>query len=227
MIQFYKFTKMVNIVPAILATTEEEYKHKVQKIEACSELAEGWVQIDLMDNHFVQNKSISPQIIAKYPTDLNLEVQLMVEYPDNWIDELVKTHVKRIIFPVEDNGTQEKIQHLKNHEIKVGLSLNPQTPVSSLESYLANIDAVLVMGVDPGFGGQQFKPETLEKIKELTALRTKESLSFLIGVDGGVNPENAKSIVEAGADYLVVGSALFEYDNLQEGLGLFWEKFYD
>src|SRR5581483_10432817 len=152
---------MLQILPAILATTEEEYQKKLTKIETTFQLHNGWVQIDLMDNKFVQNQSVGVDILAKYPTkELKIEAQLMVEYPDNWIEELVKTHVNRIIFPVEDTaGIEEKIQHVLNHEKEVGLSINPQTPIEQVEPFLAKINVVLVMSVHPGFGGQEFIPE--------------------------------------------------------------------
>src|SRR5687767_9744610 len=119
---------MIQIIPAILATTEEEYKQKIGIVNSSPSLEGGWVQIDLMDNKFVQNKSISADIIGKYPTKLKTEAHLMVEYPEGWIDELVKLGVDRIIFPVEDNeGVSERIKHIKNHDIKVGLSINPET----------------------------------------------------------------------------------------------------
>src|SRR5260221_2159154 len=159
---------MIQLIPAILATTEQEYKDKLKKIEDSESLKEGWVQIDLMDNKFVQNQSIKAKVVAKYPTSLKIEAQLMVEYPENWIDELVKTKVDRIVFPVEDaEGIEEKIQHIKNHGKQVGLSLNPETAVEKLTPYLGTIDGVLVMSVHPGFGGQKFIPQSLAKIKFL------------------------------------------------------------
>ncbi len=205
---------MIQIIPAILATSEEEYKEKLNKIRT-SPGAKGWVQIDLMDNKFVQNESIGPDIIAKYPTSLKLEAQLMVEYPENWIDELVKIKVDRIIFPVEDTeGVKERIKHIKNHGIEVGLSLNPETAVDLVEPYLYDLDVVLVMGVNPGFGGQEFIPQVVPKIGQLKTLRP----DLIIGVDGGINETNVKVLYGAGADYLVLGGALFKYDNLEEGL---------
>lgn len=198
---------MTTIVPAILATTEEEYKQKLDRIKAGPELAEGWVQIDLMDNKFVQNRSIGPDVLVKYPANLSLEAQLMVEYPENWIDELIKIPVARIIFPVEDTeGVEERIKHIKNHGVQVGLSLNPDTGIEAVEPFIQDLDAVLVMSVHPGFGGQEFIPEVLPKIKNLKEMKS----NLIVGVDGGISPENAKLVSNAGADYLVVGSHLME-----------------
>lgn len=206
---------MVQIIPAILATTEEDYKKRIQQIEESSLFEGKWVQIDLMDNKFVQNKSVSPEIIAKFPTKLRLEAHLMVEYPENWIDELVKTNVDRIIFPVEDiEGVKERINHIRNHGKQVGLSINPETSVSDLEPFLDEIDIVLVMSVHPGFQGQNFLPEVLSKIEEIKQKRDDLSVE----VDGGISEETAKQVIDAEADYLVIGSTLFKYGNLKEGL---------
>lgn len=207
----------IQIVPAILATTEEEYREILKKIESCPELAEGLIQIDLMDKKFVANESIKPEVIGRNPTKLKQEAHLMVEYPENWIDELIKTDVDRIIFPVEDiEGIEERINHIKNHGKQVGLSLNPETQVQKVQPFVVKLDVVLVMAVNPGFGGQEFIPEVLEKIKEIK----DKTLDVSVGVDGGVTPENAKLIVDAGADYLVVGSHLLE-GNIDENLGKF------
>ena len=214
---------MVQIIPAILATTAEDYKQKLEKIMACPELAEGWVQIDLMDNKFVQNKSISPEVIAKYITKLKIEAQLMTQYPENWIDELVKIKVNRIVFPIEDEeGIKERIKHIKNHGIEVGLSVNPQSSVGKVEPFVATIDLVLIMSVNPGFGGQQFIMQTIDKVKEAAQLRSRNE-NLVIEVDGGINEQVVKELVEAGVDNLVVGSSLLEGD-IEENLQKFWGK---
>lgn len=202
---------MVNIIPAILATSEDEYQDKLRRVESLPDRE--WVQIDLMDNKFVQNQSIGPQIISKYPTSLKIEAQLMVEYPENWIDELVKIKVNRIVFPIEDSqGIEERITHIKNHGIEVGLSLNPETPVETVEPFIATIDLVLIMSVNPGFGGQQFIPGTIEKVKKCSKLRSNNNAGFVIEVDGGVSEGVVKDLAEAGTDNLVIGSHLVEGD---------------
>lgn len=209
--------KNIHIIPAILATSEQAYQEKLQKIEACPQLAEGWVQIDFMDNKFVQNQSIGPDVLAKYKSSLKLEAQLMVEYPENWIDELIKVGVARIVFPIEDQpGIQERIEHIKQHGLEVGLSLNPQTPLAQVIPFLGTIDLVLLMSVNPGFGGQKFIPEVLEKVKEIAGLRG-ENDHFLIEVDGGINGEVVKDLAQAGADNLVIGSHLID-GNITENL---------
>lgn len=198
---------MVTIIPAILATTEEEYKDKLQKIGSCPELAEGWVHIDLQDGKFTQNATISPEIIAKYPTNLKIELHLMVENPEEISLKLESADIGRVI------------THIEVSKDGANLAINPETPISSLEG--VKLDSVLIMGVHPGSQGQGFIPETIEKIRECSRLRSNNNLDFKISVDGGVTPENAKLIVDAGADYLVVGSHLLE-GNIDENLESFW-----
>lgn len=211
---------MVQIIPAILATNEQEYQEKLNEIVSSGAFEDGWVQIDLMDNKFVQNASISPQIISKYPTNLKLETQLMVEYPESWIDELVKAKVGRIVFPVEDDaGILERINHIKNHQIEVGLSINPETVIEKITPFVGTIDLVLVMSVAPGFGGQQFILKSIDKVRQIKS----QGWPIKIGVDGGINEAVVKDLVEAGADYLVIGSHLVEGD-IDENLERIWEK---
>lgn len=194
---------MVKIIPAILATTEEEYKEKLSELEKIKSSKFDWIQIDLMDNKFVQNQSITPKIITKYPTEFKIEAQLMVDYPENWIDELIKIPVDRIVFPAEDSsGVKERLSHIKNHGIEVGLSINPETPIETVESYVNQLDLILVMSVNPGFGGQEFQRSAIEKIKELR----KRNWPITIEVDGGINKDVLKELENAGADNLVIGS---------------------
>jgi ribulose-phosphate 3-epimerase len=200
----------VTLVPAILATNEEEYKHKLDKITAAPELSHGWMQVDIADNKFVANQTVGPDVISKYLTNLKIEAQLMVAYPGDWIDQLVKINVKRIIIPfeVDIDGLQDKLNQVRGMGLQIGISLNPETPVEKIGPYMSTIDAVLVMSVHPGFGGQEFLPETIERVRALKSWGTEVK----IGVDGGVTPENAHQLIMAGADYLVVGSHLLEGD---------------
>lgn len=214
---------MVQIIPAILATDEDTYKQKLDRIVDSGAFEDGWVQIDLMDSKFVENQSVEPEIVGKYKSPLKLEAQLMVAYPEGWIDELINAGVNRIVFPVEDEaGIGERIGHIKNHQIQVGLSLNPETDIEKLEPFLDTIDVVLIMSVHPGFGGQEFLPETIERVKELARLRQRADLNYRIEVDGGINDFVAPDLVQAGADNLVIGSHLIEGD-IDENLEKIWE----
>lgn len=210
---------MIQIIPAILSVSEDEYKEKLEKINSNNSLKNGWVQIDLMDSKFVHNQSINPQVIGKFKTNLKIEAHLMVEYPENWIDDLIKVGVKKIIFPIEDTeGIQEKIRHIKNHAVLVGLSLNPETEVEILGDFVSTIDSVLVMSVNPGFGGQKFISSSLDKVKKIK----QKYGNILVGVDGGIDGNVAKDLVDAGADYLVIGSHLLEGD-IDENIEKIWE----
>lgn len=197
----------MRIIPAILAKSEKEYKDKLQKIENSNQF--DWVQIDLMDNKFVQNKSITSDVIKRNPVKIKMEAQLMVEYPENWVDDLIQVGVNRIVLPLEDTDSlDDTITHIKNHQIEVGLSLNPETEVEKVMSFLDRIDLVLVMSVHPGFGGQTFIPESIEKVERLKKLGG----DFEIEVDGGINEDYVSDLIKAGADNLVIGSHLIEGD---------------
>lgn len=199
---------MLQIIPAILATSEEEYRQKLTLVETNAQLQCGWVQIDFMDNKFVQNKSVGVEVLAKYPTRLQVEAQLMVEYPDNWIDSLVASGVARIVFPVESEGVQDRIMQIRAMGQEVGLSINPETPVSTLEPFLSTVFTVLVMSVNPGFGGQEFMPDAVDKVRAIKQME----IPVKIGVDGGISETVVKQLAGAGADYLVIGAHLLDGD---------------
>lgn len=211
---------MVQILPTLLATSEQQYREQLEKVEKSGAFKNGWVQIDLMDNKFVPNKSIGLEIVAKYPISSKKEAQLMVIDPGEWIDQLINLNFLRIIFPIEVGNTKALIEAVKDKNTQVGLSLNPETAVSQVIPFLDKIDLVLMMGVHPGFQGQHFIPEVLDKIKDLVRLKVKKH--FLIGADGGIKADNVKSLVEAGVDNLAIGSYLLNGD-IGENLERLWE----
>ncbi len=192
----------MTIIPSILATTEEEYKNELSEIEE-SGLFE-WVHIDFMDNKFVQNRSISPHIVRKYPTLLKKEAHLMVENPLEWAREL--EGFDRLIIHTEI-GEEKTSAFLKKMEGKeIYMAFNHET-----EIVIPQTKGILIMGVHPGFQGQEFIPETVEKIKKA------REFSVIIGVDGGINEYSATLVKDAGADYLVVGSHILR-GNIGENL---------
>lgn len=195
---------MAVIIPSILTNDVEEYQSKLIKAQYSSSI----IQIDVVDGKFAKNTTIDTEVIKNHPTTSQLEVQLMVVYPQNYIDELVKIdYVFRIIVPFEvEGGLPEAIYHVKNHGKQVGLSINPETPLSVILHFLDDIDLLLLLAVDPGFSGQEFKNEVVAKIKEAKNIVPE----LAVEVDGGVKEENIRTLVEAGADFLAVGSALFE-----------------
>lgn len=211
---------MSKILPTLLDTTEEKYKEDLDKVLSSEELLQGWVQIDFMDNKFVPNLSIGLDVVAKYPFEAKKEAQLMVQEPEDWIGKLADLQFQRIIFPLEVGNTLDLINQVRQYSLQVGLSLNPETSVAKALPFLDKIDVVLLMSVRPGFQGQEFIPETLDKAKELFKLRLEKGLFFEIEMDGGIHPEIAKELQRAGVDGLAVGSKLFNGD-IKENL----EKF--
>ena len=183
---------------------------------------EGWIQIDIMDNKFVQNKSIGFDVIAKYPESFKKEIQLLVEDPTNWLEQAayIDAHfMDRVIAPVEVGALkiEKYLNKAKELRLEVGLSVNPKTPIESLVPFVDKIRYVVIMSVEPGFQGQQFITDALEKVKKV-----KSQYSLTVGVDGGINSSNVRSIVDAGADYLAVGSGLLKGD-IDANLEKFWE----
>jgi ribulose-phosphate 3-epimerase len=214
---------MVQIIPAILATSEEEYKIQLQKIEGSNLFESGWVHIDLMDNIFVQNRSIWYEELRKYPSKLKKEAHLMVQSPTGYITRLSLLRFDRIVFHSEVGNVEHVINQIKPRHMEVGIALNPETPVSKVESILKDIDVLLIMSVHPGRQGQEFMPAVSEKVKEASHYRLKNNLSFKIEVDGGINKDNVKAMKDAGADCLVIGSHLLK-GNIGENLELIWEE---
>lgn len=199
---------MVEIIPTLFSKTEEEYIKRIEKVSLVEEFKNGWVQLDLMDNKFVPSFSIGLDIVEKYPLPFKKEAQLMVVKPQEWFDGLFKIKVDRIIFPIEiPEDINKLIKQIKDHNIQVGLSINPETEIEKIEPYINNLDAILLMGVTPGAEGQSLSPNTMDKIKFI-----KNKWSVLVGVDGGVKDSNAKELVNAGVDYLAIGSYLVNGD---------------
>src|SRR3989344_5612978 len=158
---------MIQIIPAILATTEDQYSADLQKLSACEPLNGGWVHIDFADNKFVQNQTIEPNVVSKFPADFQKEAHLMVSHPKIWVDKLVDAGFKRIIFHIESkDDANEVIDHIKSKGLEVGLAIKKETPIGNLTSFIDKIDVVLVMTIVPGFQGQPFIPQTLDKVRD-------------------------------------------------------------
>lgn len=207
----------IQIIPAVLATSEQQYEEDISKLSSSEALNEGWVHIDLTDNIFVQNLTIKPDIVSKFPANFLREAHLMVAHPKNWIDDLVKADFKRVIFHIEcEDDIDEVINHIKNKGLEKGLAIKIDTPIEKLEPFISKIDLVLVMSIVPGFQGQPFITDSLQKIREI-----KSKWNVKIGVDGHINDEDIKSIIDAGATHLVVGSYLLK-GNTDENLERLW-----
>lgn len=206
----------IQIIPAILATSEKDYQEKIEKLWESNLFDRDFIQLDLMDGEFVNNKSISPETIKKYPASFKYELHLMVTDPSSWAEGLKEFYqIQRFIVPVELG--KERLDKFIGFvraftDVGIGFSFNPKTPLALVDEYQSVVESILIMGVEPGFGGQEFLPEALDKTRQVASLVKTNGLDCLVGVDGGVNYKNAKQIVEAGADYLVIGSGLLEGD---------------
>ena len=200
---------MAKIIPVILTDSEEDYHKRLLLAEHVSDL----IQIDIVDGNFAKNKTVGLDIVKKYPSSSFLEIDLLVEYPQNYIDELMFTeHVSRIIVPFEcAGGLPEAIYHVKNHGKQVGISLNPDTPVGAAIHFFDEIDFLRLLAVNPGFSGQKFQEVTYDKIKQARNI-LKE---LPIAIDGGINVDNIAKLSNAGADYLAVNSALYGADDFK------------
>lgn len=211
---------MVEIIPGVLATNESEYAELLTALNQAEILEGGWLQWDLMDGVFVDNKSVDLELIDKYPTDFQIEAQLMVSDPEAWFEKLIAMDVKRIIFPIEiSTDINSLIQKLKETDIEVGISLNPETEVDKIAEYINEIDEVLVMSVHPGFGGQEFIDDSIKKVAQLRQMNQ----DVIIGVDGGISPDVAPKLVAAGANNLVIGSKRLIENGIDETLEKYWE----
>ena len=172
-----------------------------------------WMHLDIMDGHFVPNISFGPDVVrALRPvSDLFFDVHLMLSHPKQYVEKFAAAGAELITFHVEcEDDVKETIEEIKKHNIKVGLSLKPGTPVEALYPYLEDIDLVLVMTVEPGFGGQKFMADQMDKLR---ALREKRP-DILLEVDGGVNRETALVCRDAGADVLVAGTGVFKAEDI-------------
>ena len=194
------------------------------EIEAVEASGADMLHLDIMDGHFVPNITIGPAIVGaiRKITGLTLDVHLMIERPDDYIREFADAGADYITVHAEASvHLHRTVYHIKECGAKAGVSLNPATPLCALDCILPDLDMVLLMSVNPGFGGQQFIPSTLDKVKALKGAMEKKGLSIPIEVDGGVKSTNAREIALAGADMLVMGSAFFsaeDYIELMKGL---------
>lgn len=200
---------MTKIAPSILSADFLKLGEEIQAAEAAGA---DMLHIDIMDGHFVPNITIGPFIVESIRkiTSLPLDVHLMIEEPDKYLRDFIKAGADYLTVHYEASvHLHRTVQRIKESGVKAGVSLNPATPVWNLEHILPYTDIALLMSVNPGFGGQEFIPEVIEKIKILKKLLREKGLSTLIEVDGGIKLENAPEIISAGADILVMGSAFF------------------
>jgi ribulose-phosphate 3-epimerase len=200
---------MVEILPSILAA---DFAHLEREIGRVSVPGVSMLHLDVMDGRFVPNISFGPVVVAaiRRTTNLHLDVHLMIEEPDRYIPDFAAAGASSILVHQEACPHLDRsLRLIQSHGCKAGVVLNPSTPVSTLEDVLGLVDYVLIMSVNPGFGGQKFIPRSLDKIRALAARRREMRLDFPIEIDGGIGAANVGEAVRAGAEWIVSGSAIF------------------
>lgn len=205
---------MIKMAPSILSADFARLLEDVKKVEnaGCE-----YLHIDVMDGHFVPNITLGPAIVKSLRNDVNMvfDAHLMIENPDNYIKDFADAGCDLIVVHEEAcTHLHRTIQNIKLHNVKAGVALNPATPIENIKYVLKDVDMVLIMTVNPGFGGQSFIDGMIDKIKELKLLIDEQGLEVDIQVDGGIKPSNVDKVVKAGANVIVAGSAIFNSDDI-------------
>ena len=216
---------MIQLAPSILSADFSRLGEDVKKIETAGAHL---IHVDLMDGHFVPNISYGATVMKSLcgKTQMPFDVHLMIENPDQYIGDFVTDQTEYITVHQEAcPHINRTLQHIRSLDVKPGVAINPGTPVSALDYVLEDADLILVMLVNPGFGGQKFIPSALRKAQELKVLREKRGLNFRIEIDGGINVTNAKSVIDAGVEILVAGSSVFKADDVPTRVKEFLEIF--
>tara|TARA_Y100001949_G_C15897242_1_gene290928 strand:- start:186 stop:845 length:660 start_codon:yes stop_codon:yes gene_type:complete len=205
--------KKIQISPSILSADFSQLGNEIKRLE---EGGADMIHVDVMDGHFVPNLTIGPPVIKnlKKKSSMIFDVHLMISPVHKYIEAYAEAGADIItIHPEATDDLESSILKIKKLKKKVGVSLNPETKVDGILNFLENIDLVLIMSVNPGFGGQKFMPEVLDKVKFLKDIQKKRQLDFDIEIDGGINFENAKTVINAGANILVSGTTIFKSNN--------------
>ncbi len=214
--------KKIQISPSILSADFSQLGNEIKRL---NQAGADMIHVDVMDGHFVPNLTIGPPVIKalKKNSLIPFDVHLMISPVHKYIEAYADAGADIItIHPEATENLQQSIDRIKKFKKKVGVSLNPKTEVDVIKEFLNQIDLVLIMSVNPGFGGQKFMPEVLSKVKKLADIRNKEKLAFDIEIDGGINFENSKLAIAAGANILVSGTTIFKSNdgNIKKNIDL-------
>jgi ribulose-phosphate 3-epimerase len=213
----------IYLAPSILSADLLQLK---EQVELVASNGADFIHVDVMDGHFVPNLTFGPNMVSalKKITNLPLDVHLMIENPDREIEKYAKAGADIITVHQEAcTHLHRCLQEIRQQGMKAGVSLNPATPLSSIENILDDIDLLLIMSVNPGFGGQKFIPQSLVKIAKAKEMIVHSGNNILLEVDGGIDPSTAKKVIQKGANVLVAGNAVFGQQNILEALGKFKE----
>jgi len=205
--------KKIQISPSILSADFSQLGNEIKRLE---EGGADMIHVDVMDGHFVPNLTIGPPVIKalRKQCSIKFDVHLMISPVHKYIEAYADAGADIItIHPEATENLEESISKIKSLNKKVGVSLNPESKLDLITNYLEKIDLVLIMSVNPGFGGQKFMPEVLNKVKQLKKIKTKKNMKFDIEIDGGINFDNCQSAIEAGANILVSGTTVFKSNN--------------
>jgi len=205
--------KKIQISPSILSADFSQLGNEIRRLE---EGGADMIHVDVMDGHFVPNLTIGPPVIKalKKKSSILFDVHLMISPVHKYIEAYSDAGADIItIHPEATDDLEASISKIKKLSKKVGVSLNPETKIDTIINFLKQIDLVLIMSVNPGFGGQKFMPEVLDKVRNLNKIKNEKELKFDIEIDGGINFENSKKAIEAGANILVSGTTIFKSNN--------------
>jgi len=204
---------MKKIAPSILSA---DFGRLAEEIKAVEEAGADWIHLDIMDGHFVPNLTIGPPVVKalRKITSLPFDVHLMIENPDRYLDAFIDAGSDVLTIHVEATPHLHRtINHLREKNIKAGIALNPSTPIWTVEEIITDCDLILIMTVNPGFGGQHFIPSMIPKIRRTKDMVAKQAKPLLIEVDGGISPNNIQVISDAGGEVFVAGAAVFGSDD--------------